>query len=377
MRRLMLLVGAVLVAGVAVGVEAIPGSGARREEPTTLVTADSSIYAFAQDGDMLAWTSGKGESCPEVQVRAARGGPIAVVAGTDGGDACYGIDAFALGGKRVVWGGFEECCNHGYGVVETDAPRSKSKTLRSLSQDYHAWGDFLTGAAGDGGTLVYAASEIALSQGKELDGQRGWVHCLPHDPCTWDVTGGGVWRVAGRTQIRVPGAPPTALVAAARGRIALVPVDRRRFPGPCSNQNNVGCPEIRTAEGANVEIRDASTGRLITSFAPRGRVTALGLGADTVAVLVRSGQTARVEWYWSRSGDRVGATSVASTVADTIDLSGHVVVVRRGRTILGLNTADGRIRVLTQANSTPVGLSIEGTRVAWAEGKQIRSLNLR
>jgi hypothetical protein len=337
-----------------------------RRAPATLVNVVGSINAFAQDGGELAWTSG-GPPCPHVRIRGVRGGATEALSGTFGGDDCYVLDAFALGGSRILWGGFQDCCNHGYGTVATAAPRSKRKELHGIGQEYHSWGDFLTGAAGDGETLVYSLTTIDLSRGKEIDGNWGFVHCLPRDPCTWDVTGGGVWRVIGTKAVRVPGTPPTALVAAARRRIALAPADRRRFPGPCSNERPVGCPEIRTAAGGRVEIRDAITGIRTASFSPRGRVTALALDAQTVAVIARSGRTARVEWYSTRSGRQLGARRVPRELADVLSVAGHTVVLQSGRTILALDLATKLIRDLARARSEPIGLSIEGTRVAWAE----------
>jgi hypothetical protein len=342
------------------------GAQEERRAPATLVSVAGSISAFAQDGGELAWTSG-GPPCPHVRIRGVRGGAAVDLSGTFGGDDCYVLDGFALGGSRVLWGGFQDCCNHGYGTVATAAPRSKRKELRAIGQEYHSWGDFLTGAAGDGETLVYSLTTIDLSRGKEIDWDRGFVHCLPRDPCTWDVIGGGVWRAVGTKAVRVPGTPPTALVAAARGRIALAPADRRRFPGPCSNEKLVGCPEIRTAAGGRVEIRDAITGIQTASFSPRGRVTALALDAQTVAVIVRSGRRARVEWYSTRSGRHLGASRVPRDIGDVLSVAGHTVVLQRGRTILALDTATKRIRDLARARSKPIGLSIEGTRVAWAE----------
>ena len=50
-----------------------------------------------------------------------------------------------------------------------------------------------------------------------------------------------------------------------------------------------------------------------------------------------------------------------------IDVSGHFLVFRRARIILALDTTTGRVRQLAQARSVPEGLSIDGTRVAWAE----------
>ncbi len=132
--RFTLVVVAVMLIAASMGGAASSSDAPRLAAPTTLVTVPGSIDAFAQDGDMLAWASGFGD-CSQVRERAARGGPVTVVQpDTDGGDACYLIDAFGLGGARVVWGGFEDCCNHGYGTVETDAPRSKPKTLRGLGR---------------------------------------------------------------------------------------------------------------------------------------------------------------------------------------------------------------------------------------------------
>jgi hypothetical protein len=356
------------------------GAQEDRRAPATLVTVVGSIGAFAQDGDALALTSGRGP-CPKVRIRGARGGATVALSGTFGGDDCYLLDAFALAGRRVLWGGFQDCCNHGYGAVATAARRSKRRALRGIGQEFHTWGDFLTGAAGDGETLVYSLTTIDLSRGKEMDYHRGFIHCLPRDPCTWDVTGGGVWRVVGTRAVRVPSTPPTALVAAARGKIALVPTDRRRIPGPCSNDNMVGCPEIRTAVGGAVEIRNAITGVRTAWFSPRGRVTAVALDAETVVVIVRSGRKTRLEWYSARTGRHLGVTSLPRPTADVLGAFGHTVVFHSGRTILALDTRTKRIRALARARSEPVGLSIEGTRVAWAEtagGRSfIRAVNVR
>lgn len=326
-------------------------------KPATLLSVVGSIDAFAQDGNEVAWTSGRAD-CPMVRVRALGSEATSVLASTNGGDGCLLLDGFAIGGTQVVWGGFEDCCNNGYGTVETAAPHSKTRQLRSMDQDYHVWGDFLTGAAGDGSTLVYSLTTIDLAP--------GYKDC-PDGPCAWDVTGGGVWRVVGRRQVRVAGTPPTALVAAAHGRIAIVPTERRHFPGPCISQPGGGCPEVRAAEGGPVLIVDARSGVRKLTFAPQGRVTALALDTHTATVLARSGRTARVEWYSVTSGQRLGAKAVPWAVADLLDASGNIVVLRRGRMILALNTVTNRSRQLARARAKPIGLSIEGRRVAWAE----------
>jgi hypothetical protein len=367
------IVGAVLLAvGLALKLALATQSSLEigRDRPTTLVTAGAPIHSFAQSGDVLAWAS----KC-KVRERSVKGGSTALL-----GTSCQ-VDAFALAGTRAIWGGFTDCCIEGYGTIQTGERGGKQKTLRDINQAYHSWGDFLTGAAGGGDTLVYSLTMIDISPGKTVDESAGWVHCLPHDPCTWDVTGGGVWRVVGTKMKRIAGTPPTALLAAVRGKIALVPADRRRIPGPCTDEDSTGCPEVRTADGARVEVRDVASGRITASFKPRGRVTALALDSKSTAVLVRSKGKARVEWYGTSSGKKLGAVSVSTKVAKRIAVSRRTVVFARGHTIFALDIRAKRVRELAQAGSAPIGLSIEGARVAWAENKgksgSIRAIDVR
>jgi hypothetical protein len=363
--RIFMLGGAIVMTAIASSAVS-PAAPAPPVVPTTLVTVQGQIEAFAQDGARLAWTSASGDSCAKVRIRSVTGGTQSVLADTDGGDGCYLLDAFAIGGDRVVWGGFADCCNHGYGVVTTAARRSRSKTLLSIGQDYHSWGDFLTGASGDGATLVFALTKIDLT--KELDPSLGAFHCLPRDPCEWAVTGGGVWRVVGRRKVALPGAPPTVLIAASEGRIALVPADRTVFRGPCTEAANWrGCPEARPAVGGPVEVRAARSGTLLSSFAPSGRVTAIAMDWPLVAVLVRAGGKATIRHYDGRSGASRGRSSVPTTTSNELDLGGGIAVYRVGRKIWQLNVLTGRIRVVTRARGKPIGVSIEDRRVAWGE----------
>lgn len=344
-RFVLLFVG--LMAALPVAMAAGSGGHIRSESapPVTLVSVPTPIWSFAQDDDVFAWeTGGRWDTRSTIAVRTAHGGRPVTVSQPDGGDGPYVLEVFGLSGQRVVWGGFVDCCNNGYGVFETAAPGSKPKELRELYLDFWAWGEYPTGAAGDGRTLVYSLATI-----EKLGGNR------------WAVTDGGVWRVVRSKSLRVPGTPPTAFLAAARGMLALVPADRRRFPGDHFDA------EVRAASGARVEIRDAATGALRASFVPKGRVSALGMDAQTVAVIVRSGKEARVEWYSAQSGKPLDASSVPRDVADAVDVSGSTIVLRRGKTILAVDAGTGQVRELARANSTPVGLSIEGARVAWAD----------
>jgi hypothetical protein len=57
------------------------------------------------------------------------------------------------------------------------------------------------------------------------------------------------------------------------------------------------------------------------------------------------------------------------------------VIFRIGRSIRSIDITTGRIRTIARASSMPVGLSLVGSRLAWAEnlksgGARVRALSL-
>ena len=75
----------------------------------------------------------------------------------------------------------------------------------------------------------------------------------------------------------------------------------------------------------------------------------------------------RIEWYDPRSGVELGSTAVAATIAPQLSVSGGKIVYRTGRTISVLDSANGKRSIVTTASATPIGLTIEGSRIAWGE----------
>jgi len=321
----------------------------RAQTPTTVVREAGPIQSFAQDGVGLAWVTDGTDTTSAVKERAAVGGSSATIARLDGRDAPYAFAAFALGGRRVVGSAFVACCNSGLGIVETAAPGSRPEELRTLRQEYWTWGDYPTGAAGAGRTLVYSVVTVG--------GGAGF----------WTVTGGGVRRVVGSRDVRIPGTPPPALLTAAPGMIALAPADRRKIPWHSGVGHRVPSVALSVAPDTRVEVRDAVSGALLASFIPHGRVTALGMDDRCVGVIARRAGRAYAESYSARTGTRVGSAPVPRDVADELDLAGTNLILRRGRLILLLDIRTGEILELAQAKAEPVGLSIERRRIAWAE----------
>ena len=121
------------------------------------------------------------------------------------------------------------------------------------------------------------------------------------------------------------------------------------------------------------EIREAPTGAVISRFMPHGRAFEVALSREFVAVLVQVGRRrARIELFRPTSGARLGAVRVPSG-ANALSISGKTVIFARGRTIWMLDAKRRKTSMLSLARTRPIGLSIEGRRVAWAESGRKRS----
>jgi WD40-like Beta Propeller Repeat len=114
-----------------------------------------------------------------------------------------------------------------------------------------------------------------------------------------------------------------------------------------------------------VAIRNARSGRLVKRFAIHGYASAIALGSDYVAFLVDHNPGLRVELY-SLSGSFRSAVAVPSRV-DSLSAAGRSVVFAAGHAIRRLDARTGVVSTLATAGRTPVGLTIEGRRVVWAE----------
>lgn len=346
--------GSVFAAGCAVGglaLALLAGAAGARElaPPKTLLVTQKRVDAFAQDGGRIAWASG----C-KVRLRTLAAGKQTLL-GNTGGSYCFEPASWslALAGKRAVWGGYlKTASNNRYGTVYTAAPGSKQRDLEDLEQVEREWGAFLVGAAGDGATLVYASTYV-----RELNGPD----C---PPCSLHVTGFPVRTVVGGVRRSLGGTPPAAAIAASTGRIAVVPADRSEIEGCCAGI------EPHPVANDPVQIRSARTGALIAKFSPHGTVLDVALSAATVAVITQDVGTQRVERFSATTGAPIRSTAVAGAPVD-LSAAGTTVVYRTGRTILSLTGASDTPRHVATATATPIGLSIESRRVAWAENVRI------
>jgi Tol biopolymer transport system component len=132
-------------------------------------------------------------------------------------------------------------------------------------------------------------------------------------------------------------------------------------------------PDDRTG----VEVRDVRTGARTGSFVIRGDAYAMALSRSLVAVLMRTPPTEAtlLQVYRPRTGALVASIPVPSKTESDLAVSPTgIVVFQVGTRIYASDVRTRAIRTIAIARTTPIGLSIYGRRVAWAESRGRRSV---
>ncbi|HEY8791792.1 MAG TPA: hypothetical protein VIL96_02785, partial [Gaiellaceae bacterium] len=74
-----------------------------------------------------------------------------------------------------------------------------------------------------------------------------------------------------------------------------------------------------------------------------------------------------IERYDARTGALRGRTVISPQAANELSVSGDTIVYHVKTKIHVLDARTGNDSVLAASKATPIGLSVEGRRVAWAE----------
>ena len=313
---------------------AAAAAGGRATGPVTLVETEAPIFAFAQDGARIAWIRRVPGGPPyahhaAVYVRAVVGGSVIRLTPRPELGNTYGL---ALGGGRALWwAGWESMTS--WTVVGTAAVGDR-RTARPAG-GVHALdgcqGSFVAAVAGDRHRLVY--SIIRSAEGEDST-------CVDRPGLTA--------RVVGRQARRLPGVPGGWPLAVAGPRLAVA------------------------AESGQLEVRSADSGRLVASFRLGGTPIAVALGADYASAIVRTGNSARLEVHNLATGDLRGSVTLRGRAGPDLSAAERRVVYSIGRTIYVLDAGTLKRARVAVAAAPPVGLSIEGRRVAWAENARGR-----
>ena len=358
-----------LAAAVLLVAAAAPAAGAN---PKTLIPLPgASVVGFTQNGPLVAWfVKGKQSRCNTVHIRSLINPLSAVVPNVGArnvtctwqvgsGPIPLAIDTNA----NILWTLRESTpLQYDYLIGAGALPANQSeRRLQQLAHTSKGAGLWLGGIVGSGNTLAYAVTSV------DYQDEAG---CLAGtDTCAMMIVGGGVYRLDGWHPKLVYDRPAVAL-AASDTTIAVVPTDSVTKAG-------------KPVAGADLPIIvvDAKTGSQISSFSPQGTPVAIALSDHLVATIERTPIGTRIAWYDPLTGSAIGSAPVATATAPELCVSDKYVIFRVGRSIRDIDVTTGRIRTIARAASTPIGLSLVGTRLAWAEnlkngGARVRALYL-
>jgi len=345
----------VLIAAAGV-VSLLAGGGAAGPHLQTLYKSPSGpIAAFAQDGSLLAWFEPGKQSCNRVQLLSLDGVRVTLPNQSPGNQnvTCRwnvtGPVRLALGGTHALWSLLEQAPVPYDYVVGASVSDRRERRFQEIAHGDRGAGLWLGGVAGDGPTLAYATVAV---------GYVNQLACLSGGDCRLRVTGGSVLRVVGRRYVPITGIGPTIDIAASGTRIAYIPAGRAVAsdgrPLPSSDRP--------------IEVRDAQNGGFVSRVEPTGVPERVALSAHVLAVLERTSRGPLVEWFdAAHGGQRLGAVRLPRTAADELSASDQLIAFHVGRSLRAIDLATHKVRVLAEAASTPIGLSLEGSRLAWAE----------
>lgn len=355
----------------AIVVQAAPAA----PRPETLYTSPSGpIVAFAQDGSVLAWFARGTKGCNKVwvldistsvQVKLPEQAPSTVNV-TCNWDVVPPVRLAVDSSKpvRALWTLREQAplrFDYLIGASVNDPLERRFQEIAHASKGAGLW---LGGIAGNDGELVYSITSVDFVDE---------VGCLsnPKKPhaCALRVSNdGGVYRVVGRSTELVPGTEAGGMqLALAPGRVAYI-----RATTVASNGASLS--------GAQIDIRNVDDGMRVAEVIPQGTPLALALSAAVLATLERRAKGLVLAWYDATSGKPLGSIPVPADTSAELSANSRAVVFHSGRSIRALYIRAHRAETVARAATVPIGLSIEGTRIAWAENVagrgRIRALDL-
>lgn len=362
-----------LAAAVSLAAAAVSSAGATTPRTETLYSrAGGTISAFAQDDKLIAWFTPDTKGCNAVHVRSVFNGlKVDLPKQRDSHNVTcrWNIGrspvTLAIAGKtsNVLWTLHESSPLEFDYLVGAGAGDRRERRLQELAHTNRGNGLWFGGVAGDGSTLAYAVTSV------DYEDEAG---CLAGTgSCLMKIAGGGVYRVVGRQRPKlVPGTTRGAVaIAAGGGRIAYVGTGSITKRG-------------KPVAGADlpIQIVNAADGQVLSSISPQGTPIAIALSAHVLAALERTPLGLRLATYSASGGQPIGSAPVALSTSPELTVSDRFVVYHVGRSIRAVQVATGRVRTLITAAAPPIGLSLEGSRLAWAEnlkhGSRIRALHL-
>jgi hypothetical protein len=353
----------------ALGILSVIGSGTSGAGgPQTVYRSTTGpISAFTADGSVLAWFAPGGHACNAVHVLSLSGVKLTLPKpGTDNVTCRWSMGtapvrlAIAETSGAALWTLHQRSQVDLDYVVGAAASDPLERRFDQLAHTPSGAGQWLGGIAGSGSTLVYAVSVVSYAD---------QVACLSGGSCRLKIDGGGVRLVLGRRNPLIHGTGPAVAVAASSGRIAYI---------PAAGVGKNGLPVASSA--VSVPVRSAQGGALLARIEPQGLPVGIALAPHLLALVERGPGETDIDWYDPESGHQLGSVRVSRKAGTHLSATGQVIVYRVGRTVRAIDVATSTTRTLVTAPVKPIGLSLDGDRLFWAEnirGKgRIRSLSV-
>jgi hypothetical protein len=323
-------------------------AAAKSPAPRTLVTTRGSIDAFAQSSAALGWIGSDGR----VRMERLPSRKSVVVGRVDPAERSYG-SVIAVAGPRALWA-WDSGGNSYETSIETGGLETAPSGVKLLSGGARAIGDGerFSGLASSPSTLAFGWVD-----GRCVDLPFGLCEiCNPLGACPMKLVAGGVSLVAAAKPLQLPDVPPPALFAVGDGFVAVAPARSPTSPAG---------PVPRLIEDGPVEVFDRS-GHVLERIPQVGLVRGLSLSGHKLTVLLERPEGSRqILRYDARNGTYLGTSQLLSPAAVDLTTSARGIVFRIGSSVY---LQRGRTSILVaRAAATPVGLSITGRRVAWAE----------
>lgn len=349
---------------------AVPTASTTPRIETLYSRPGGTIAAFAQDGPLIAWFEPSRTRCNQVRVLSLANGLMDQLPrqGAARNVTCrwHVVPPVGLAIARkypdVLWTLREEGPLSFDFVIGAGAGDRRERRFHELAHTSRGAGLWLGGIAGDGSTLVYGATSV------DYEDEAG---CLAGSaPCDMKITGGGVFRVVGRQEPKpVPGTGGTVAIAVSGANVAYVPA------AP------VGKKVVLAADAdMPISVVDVNTGDVIARVWPQGVPTAIALTDTSLVTLERLSSGMRLAWYETATGKTVGVTPAPDDASPEVSANNRFAIYHVGRVIHAVDLQTQKDRVVAKAAASPIGLSLEGTRLAWAEnlpsGGRIRALTL-
>jgi hypothetical protein len=365
----------ILIAAIALVASLVPPPAAAQDRKLTSARAvpqvlyrspSGTIQAFAQDGPLLAWFAPgtTKTACNSVRVLSlSNGGHVRLPDQTSTArnvtcrwDVAPPVN-LAVAGSDVLWTLRERQAPVQFDyVLGAGIADRLERRFQEVAHARRGAGLWLGGIAGDSiptgadaiSTLVYGTTAVQFVDE---------IACLSGGSCDMEISGGGVYRVIGRKPPElVPNTEPAVEIAVSGPTVAYV---------PAASAGANGMP--LAAADVPVELVDVRTGRRIAHVSPEGTPMALALAPDVLVTLERTPAGVTLAWYSTTTGEAVGSVAVPPNTVPELSATGEQAVFRVGRFIHVLTFATGHSRTVAETVGMPIGVSLEGSRLAWAE----------